>query len=92
MQDERKWIKEGMAVAHKDYTSLKMRVERIVKRSVNVVNGKEDKRVKFIVGVKCHWFDNTGNDRTKIFHTGELLPYDIAQLSQEEIIEWCENH
>lgn len=86
--DKKKWIKEGMSVSHRDNLSLKMRVVKFVKQSIETKDG--DSKV-YIRGVKCHWFDNNNNLNNGVFHTTELVPYDIAVKGIESVNEWTNN-
>jgi len=69
------WIKPGKEVAHREFPKRKMIVEDILKKNEKIyVDGLlTDKQ--FVVGVECHWFDETGRyDRGK-FLTTELIEF-----------------
>jgi hypothetical protein len=94
--DNKYWIKNGDIVIHRDLiprcllddgtcdtdilNKMKLRVEDIV---YDTVCGK--KRIK---GIKCHWIDTDMKLWEHIFHTNELLPYDVVIGGQESIDTW----
>lgn len=65
------WIKQGLAVVHKDFlaSNIKMVVDNIVKKSGKDHMGNDR---AYIVGVKCHWFTSDGKYNTGMFFTTEL--------------------
>ena len=87
------WIVPGVEVVHRDDISelnrdrmhlFKMTVEKVVRRKVNDHLARVD-------GVRCHWLDNDRKYQVGMFHTKELIPYDVAKKGVDAVNEWIEN-
>lgn len=87
------WIVPGMEVVHRDDVSemnvdrmhlFKMTVEKVVRRKA------EDGRTR-VDGVRCHWIDNERKFQVGMFHTHELIPFDVASSGIEEVNKWITN-
>lgn len=83
------WIVPGVAVIRRDDISelnmdrlilFKMTVDKIVKRSV--------KDMVKIEGVRCHWIDSERKYQLGLFHTNELIPFDIAIKGISKVNKW----
>lgn len=88
MEYDKKWIKEGIEVAHRDNIEQKMVVEDFKRKSRG--------EMFIILGVKCHWWeeyrDKTGEVKKRYqygtFHTKELVPWEIVMRGHEVLKEW----
>ena len=89
----RYWIEAGIEVIHRnDITEMnidrlglfRMTVDRVIKRSKD----KGDSRRTFIDGVRCHWLDNERKYQVGQFHTGELIPFEVAAKGVDEVNKW----
>jgi len=89
MKDKRKYFSEGDEVAHKENLTLKLFVKQIVKYKKFVTEyGKNEKIQKeFISGIKCSWWKNE-EYVSVVFHSRELVPWNIAEQGKEKVIEW----
>lgn len=90
------WIKGGVSVIHRDHVTdlnmdrlgfYKMVVDKVVKRS----KGEDGQRRTYIEGVRCHWLDSDMKFQTGQFHTGELVPFDIALGGIDKVNAWTES-
>lgn len=90
MEKTKYWISTGIEVIRRDdITELnidrlrlfKMVVDKIVKRKI------DDEMVR-IEGVRCHWIDNNRVYQTGLFHTHELIPYEIAEKGIDAVNKW----
>lgn len=72
---DKRWIRTGGEVAHRDHTFRKMYVDQIVKVTKNVDMGKGPEPRTFVLGVDCHWIDKDGNYGKGRFLTTELVPF-----------------
>jgi len=80
---DKKWIKPGAFVAHRDFPSRKMVAEEVIKQSKDMlIDGRMQKKV-LTVGVWCHWFDETGRYDRGRFLTMELFPFGRPELIKE---------
>lgn len=94
----KKWIQPGIEVVHKaqvnhveNLNRLKMKVDKIVTRRVFVYNEEEKKVPRiFVEGVRCYWFDSSGEYHTASFMTSDLVPFEIAKLGVDKVNEWLE--
>lgn len=68
-EEDKYWIKPGIAVTHVDHEGVVMRVDRVIKTT------NKEGRI-FIRGVLCNWMDSTGGYQEGTFHTLVLRPYD----------------
>jgi len=93
----KKWIQEGMAVAHKENPGCKMFVIQLVLEVRHIPN-RSIKSEKKISGVLVHWWDECENvkDKKKLvehrFHTREIVPWEIAEQGKDAIIKFLEDH
>lgn len=71
IKDDRRWIKTGSEVHHRDYPKRKMYVDQIVKTSKDIAGKKRT----FVVGVDCHWINDNGDYARGRFLTMELQPW-----------------
>lgn len=72
---DKRWIRTGSEVAHRDHTFRKMYVDQIVKVTKKVDMGKGPQDRTFVLGVDCHWIDGNGNYGKGRFLTNELVPW-----------------
>jgi uncharacterized protein YodC (DUF2158 family) len=89
------WSEQGVAVVHVDklkvdpdikLEDLKMRIEEPV-----YINKKVQGEVKqFLTGIKCHWLDKDMKIQRAVYHSCELIPYDIAKEGFQMINKWLE--
>lgn len=89
MNDDKKyWIKPGIEVAHRDCITRKMYVVNIVrkKRRIKKEDGTRD-TLSVIQGVACRWFDDNKENK-EVYHTRELIPWNIASEGEEAINNW----
>lgn len=69
------WIKDGMAVAHIENLSQKLFVQKVHKENSKVL------------GVEVHWWQDKVLQK-HMFHTDELLPWDVVLQGPEEVKKW----
>lgn len=95
-------FKVGDAVAHVDNLGNRMYVGNILISSVDVSTGNiieldgkrvfEKKPKKMLRGIECHWYEKRDDGdvvlRKHIFHSRELVPYDVAEKGIEAVIEY----
>lgn len=93
-------FREGEEVSHKDNLNQKMTISRILKESVKVNRGFDEKKGQVItgdairmIGIECHWWQTSEITREKAlhknkFHSNELVPIDVANKGQEAVREW----
>ena len=96
-QYPKKWIKQGMDVAHAENPSVKYIVDDILKESRRVATGKKSSSGELlyeerhrIIGVRCRYLSGNKWEYIK-FHTRELIPWEVAQAGQEEIRAFLDN-
>lgn len=75
-RDAKYWIKSGAQVAHRDLPGIKMIVEEVKKKKVNLKEDGKSVSKLFTIGVQVHWLNDQGEYRQGLFHTTELEPYD----------------
>lgn len=88
IDEDKKWIKEGIEVAHRDNLNQKMIVEGFKRKH----NGE----MSILLGVKCHWWeeykDKTGEEKKRyqfgMFHTKELIPWEVIMGGHEPLKAW----
>lgn len=80
----KKWIKEGDPVAHITNIHMKMVVDKLIYRSLNMSEEGEAKLIKCLRGVQCSWFEGE-KLRRSVFHSRTLVPWDIA-LKGERVV------
>jgi uncharacterized protein YodC (DUF2158 family) len=90
MSENKNWIKSGAEVAHKGNIIQKMYVEDIIKRS------KAGGQMVLVIGVKCHWWQESGRDKKPIyqfgtFHTKELVPWEVAMQGQQAVTKFLDS-
>ena len=94
--NDRYWIRAGIEVVHRNHivdlnmdrlSFFKMVVDRVVKKSREMKDG--ERRV-YIDGVRCHWLDSEMHYQVGQFHTGELVPFEIANEGIESVNRWLE--
>ena len=71
LNEDKRWIKTGSEVYHRDYPDRKMYVDQVVKTSKEI----SGKRKTFVIGVDCHWINNHGDYNKGRFLTMELKPW-----------------
>ena len=90
------WAEQGLAVIHVDRLKIVegelledriMRVERIVMESKE---GEEGDRRKVMRGIICHWVDKENRMWKEMFHSRELVPYEVARKGLGEVQRWIE--
>lgn len=81
-------FKQGEEVAHIDNLQQKMNIERLVKSAKTVDNGTEKLNVSYLQYIRCHWWAKGGDYVVGMFHSRELVPYDIAQEGFMEVMKW----
>lgn len=70
------WIKEGLSVAHKSNPYREMTVDRILRKDKECKDKDGNVVIKkWVMGVECHWVDDTGKYNKGRFFTHELVPY-----------------
>lgn len=75
--EDKKWIKPGKEVAHRDFPERKMIAEEVIKQSKDMyIDGRVQKKM-LTVGVWCHWFDQSGRYDRGRFLTMELIPFGV---------------
>lgn len=82
-------FKEGEDVAHKECLSDKLIVRRIIKKKVKIPG--TDKDIDKFIGLECAWWQGSGDEKKyvkSIFHSRELVPWEIAQKGEKEVIKW----
>jgi len=79
-------FKEGEEVAHKEMLAHKMIVRKIV-RKVVTIPGTQKTMDKFI-GLECAWWNEQKKYVKQIFHSRELVPWDIALKGREEVVKF----
>lgn len=94
---DRKWIKPGLEVAHKDHPERKYYVDHIKKKVIEIPTGqaKEDGRPIYekrsrIIGVQCRYFED-GKWKFLRFHTREIVPWAVAEKGISAIIAFMES-
>ena len=70
------WIKPGKEVVHKEYPGRKMIVEELIKKNEKILQDGKEVDKQFIIGVECHWFDDSGRYDRGRFLTTELVAFD----------------
>lgn len=93
---DRKWIKHGMEVAHKDFPDQKLYVDHIKTEVKKIATGQSDKDGRPIyenktrvTGVQVRYRED-GRWKYMRFHTREIVPWEIAQQGIEAIIAFME--
>ena len=93
----KKWIKEGVEVAHYENLEQKMIVESFIKEVIPESSEVQEdyttsqgNRV-FMRHVVCHWWE--GKSPEKVFkqgkfHTRELVPWDVAQQGYVAVMKF----
>jgi hypothetical protein len=71
IKDDKRWIKTGSEVIHRDHPGRKMYVDQVVKTSKEIAG----RRKTFVIGVDCHWINDTGDYSKGRFLTMELRPW-----------------
>lgn len=91
---QRKWIKPGIEVAHKENPALKLYVVDVVKEFREIPTGKKEsngslefERKQRILGVDCRYLKET-EWKFQRFHTRELVPWEVAEKGKNEIIDF----
>lgn len=97
------WIRPELRVYHIDELKggdCKSRyVEYLVKRTVKTTSRGPDNETKInkrvlVVGVKIHWFAKDIDGIEKQFHArvglNEIVPADIVDKGQDELMRWSE--
>ena len=93
MRPRKKYFEEGDEVAHKENLKLKLFVKQIVKYKKTVYDPIKKEKIEknFISGIKCGWWK--GKDYVYgVFHTRELVPWEISTQGKEKVIEWLEQN
>jgi hypothetical protein len=85
-KSEKIFYKEGDEVAHKENPSLKMNVKAVLFKDHKIPG--TDKSKKFLIGIRCAWWKSKEEYVFQIFHSRELVPWNIAEKGKEAIIEW----
>jgi hypothetical protein len=75
IKDKKYWIKKGIEVMHRENPKRKMIVDKIIRESKLIKNGESEIRKSFMVGISCHWLNDSGDYMKGTFFTNELLPY-----------------
>lgn len=94
----KRWIREGDAVVHRTNLNFTYTVDSIKKRSIELEVDKENsdyqkegkyyqKRI-FIEGVACSFINRFQEKDTEIFHTKEIVPYEVAKLGIKAVNEF----
>ena len=96
----RKWASEGMEVIHVDNLRIKegktledfkMRIEKIMWRTFYMPAGDvKGVQYTYIDGMECHWFNDDMNLQRALFHTTELIPFEIAKQGFDVIQTWMD--
>jgi len=89
------WIKIGNPVVHRTNLNFQYTVKSIKKRSVEIEtdkvnsdyekNGKYYQKRIFIEGVECAFVNRFQEKDIEIFHTKELVPYEVAKLGLKAV-------
>ena len=82
IKEKKYWIKPGIEVVHRENPNRKMLVDKIVRESKVIKNGIEDRRKVFVIGVECHWMNDSGDYVKGRFFTNELLPWKDKKESE----------
>lgn len=85
--NDKRWIKDGMEVAHKDNIIQKMTVEKMV-----VITRKGG--MSIVAGFKCHWWESVPGKQPKYnygtFHSRELIPWEVAMKGPTGVQKFLE--
>lgn len=90
---------EGMEVAHIGNLSLKLYVKGAKYRNVKIneephddpSRGYKKSEGQYFEGLQVEWWHN-GEHRKDVFHSGLLVPWEIAMQGQEEAEKWRYNN
>ena len=89
----RYWIKAGVKVYLKEDLSKEnlrnIHVDYLIKKGVKI-SGSEGKRHVMVVGVRCHWLSDDGKYQVGRFNVNELIPADVYDEGNNELIKWSE--
>ena len=89
------WAEQGLAVVHVDnlkvnpdkpLESMKMRIEE----SVYITKKVDGAPRQLLIGIKCHWFTESMEIQRSVFHSCELIPFDIAKEGLIKVQEWLD--
>ena len=87
MEKTKYWIEENASVAHRDIPTLKMRVVKICKE---IRTGKDNTKVVRMLGIACTWFDKNNSSQNALFHTRDLIPWEVAEKGEKAINKWLQ--
>lgn len=92
------WLKTGMEVVHRDYAfkdnQFSIYVDNLIKARVRRWDSIKGDMVynQMVVGVKCHYFENSINGKPKYipcrFNIYELIPKEVIDLGEEITNKW----
>ena len=94
---KRYWAEQGVAVIHVDMLKiqedekLEDRIIRIkeVRMQEREVDGQKVQRMQ---GIVCHWIDKNMQPHVHMFHSKELIPFEIAKLGLGVVQDWIERN
>lgn len=79
------WIKKGMLVVSMTNLELSMVVGDFVYKTGNAVNENDEiYKKKMLIGVRCYYSGSDGERHYEIYHSKELVPFEIASKGKTE--------
>jgi len=82
IKNNKKYLREGQEVAHKENLTTKMEVRKIIRR-VKKAKNDEDMDRRFTLGVECGWWNGERYNK-EVFHTHTLVPWEIAEEAMQD--------
>lgn len=89
------WAEQGLAVIHVDRLKIdkEKAIEEFIMRisePVYIAKKVDGKMKQFLTGIKCHWMDSEGKIQREVFHSCELIPFEIAKKGLQEVQKWLD--
>lgn len=93
IQIEKNWLKEGREVCHRDNLDQKMYIEDLLKQireRPTADDPLKKEKTTMLLGVLCHWWDQSGEFKKAKFHRDELVPIEVAELGYIGVLAYYE--